>query len=207
MIRGTDISGLHSFLIPEWSWREGFEPYRQLGDVFMTVTPSNCTIFVANREAITQIVTRRDDFPKPLWMYKSVEVFGKNVVTTDGQEWKFHRKVTSPSFGEKNNALVFLESIRQTNQMLRKWVGVDDNGKKTVHEPLEDTHRLSLHVISAAGFGATLDWPGETKDADVIRPMSSESTYQHKMQFKDALSDLLHYLLVVLIMPKWLMSR
>ncbi|KAK6544071.1 hypothetical protein TWF694_000782 [Orbilia ellipsospora] len=194
-------------LIPEWSWRYGYETYRHHGDVFMTVTPINCHIWIANPSVITQITNRRDDFPKPAWMYRTVNMYGRNVVTTEGHEWKFHRKVTSPSFGERNNAMVFDETIRQGKQMLRKWTGENGRGMLVVRDVLEDTMRLSLHVISGAGFGVNLQWPGTTEDADMIRSLSEGSTHKHTLSFKDALAGLLHNLLLVLIFPRWLLSK
>ncbi|KAK6517718.1 hypothetical protein TWF506_004900 [Arthrobotrys conoides] len=201
------ISKYILLMVPEWAWRYGFEPFAEYGDVFMTVSPVNCHIYIADREVITQITARRDDFPKPAWMYRTVNMFGRNVVTTEGSEWKFHRKVTSPSFGEKNNALVFRETIRQGGMMLRKWTGESGNAGITIKDVLEDTMRLSLHVISGAGFGVKLQWPGVTEDGDLIRPLSKESTHRHTLSFKDALAGLLHNLLVVLVFPKWFLAN
>ncbi|KAK6358584.1 hypothetical protein TWF730_007910 [Orbilia blumenaviensis] len=201
------ISKYLLLMVPEWSWRYGFEPFAEYGDVFMTVSPVNCHIYIADREVISQITTRRDDFPKPAWMYRTVNMFGRNVVTTEGPEWKFHRKVTSPSFGEKNNALVFGETIRQGKMMLKKWAGEDARGGITIKDVLEDTMRLSLHVISGAGFGVSLQWPGTTQDGDMIRPLSNDSTHQHTLSFKDALAGLLHNLLIVLVFPKWFLAN
>src|SRR4051812_22699629 len=119
-------------MIPEWLWRYDYDLFSQFGDTFMTVTPANCHIFTADREVVAQISSRRDDFPKPAWMYRTINMFGRNVVTTEGAEWKFHRKVTSPSFGEKNNSLVFDETIRQGRQLLKNWTGFDGNGNITI---------------------------------------------------------------------------
>ncbi|KAK6334029.1 hypothetical protein TWF696_002537 [Orbilia brochopaga] len=194
-------------LIPEWSLRYGYDPFRTHGDTFMTVTPVNCHIWIADRQVISQVSSRREDFPKPLWMYRTVNVFGRNVVTTEGAEWRLHRKITAPSFGEKNNALVFDETIRQGRQMLRKWTGDDGAGNITIRDVLNDTMRLSLHVISGAGFGVPLQWPGTTEDADIIRPLSSGSSHRHSLSFKDALAGLLHNLMIVLVFPKWLLRN
>ncbi|KAF3314264.1 hypothetical protein TWF173_004870 [Orbilia oligospora] len=194
-------------MVPEWAWIYGFKPFAEYGDVFMTVSPVDCHIYIADREVITQVTSRREDFPKAAWLYDTVNIFGRNVLSTEGSEWKFHRKITSPSFGEKNNALVFAETIRQGKMMLRKWAGEDGKGGITIKDVLEDTMRMSLHVISKAGFGVSLQWPGMTEDADLIRPLSSESTHQHTLSFIDALAGLLHNLLVVLVFPKWFLAN
>ena len=85
-----------------------FEKY---GDMFLIVSPGRNQLQVANAEAIDQITTRRNDFPKPLEFYGAVDIFGKNVVTTEGALWRYHRKITSPSFNERNNRLVWDESL------------------------------------------------------------------------------------------------
>jgi len=81
--------------------------------VFLTVSPGLNHAWVANAEAIRQITERRTSFPKPIATYKILDIFGRNVVTTEGIEWKAHRKLTSPSFNEKNNSLVFTEACSQ----------------------------------------------------------------------------------------------
>ncbi|KAJ6263391.1 hypothetical protein Dda_1954 [Drechslerella dactyloides] len=196
-----------SLLIPEWTLQHGYGLFRKFGDTFMTVTPANCHIWIADRHVISQVSSRREDFPKPAWMYRTVNIFGRNVVTTEGAEWRLHRKITAPSFGDRNNSLVFKETIRQGLQMLRKWTGDDGAGNITIKDVLGDTMRLSLHVISGAGFGVPLQWPGTAEDAEIIHPVGSNSLNRHSLSFKDALAGLLHNLWLVLIFPKWLLRN
>ena len=80
-------------------------------DVFMVASPTRNVVFVADAEAVTQITTRRNDFPKPLEMYTSLDIYGKNLVSTEGSDWRTHRKLVAPSFGDKNNQLVFNETL------------------------------------------------------------------------------------------------
>src|SRR5690349_8530879 len=96
----------------DWTWHELYAPLEELGtDTFITVTPIKNVLWVATAEVIHQITSRREAFPKPLRDYKVLDIYGQNVVTTEGAEWKMHRKATSPGFNEKNNALVFTETI------------------------------------------------------------------------------------------------
>jgi hypothetical protein len=44
---------------------------------------------------------------KILESYKILEIYGPNIISIEGVEWKQRRNVTSPSFNEKNNVLVF----------------------------------------------------------------------------------------------------
>jgi cytochrome P450 len=167
----------HSLLDPEWAYRLGYKPFAELGtDVFIVACPSSLMTFVADAEAVTQITTRRDDFPKPLHMYSRLNIYGRNLVATEGAEWRKHRKLTAPSFGGKNNELVFVESLHHAQCLMRLWTGRDGQEEKTVSDPATDTMRFALYVISRAGFGVRVAWPPPG----------------HKMNYREALGSLLH---------------
>lgn len=188
-------------MLPNYIWTKLHDSYRDVGsDVFILVAPAHNTLQVADAEAITQITTRRNDFPKPTDMYRSIDLFGKNVVSTEGAYWRHHRKITSPPFTEKNNHLVWLESLHQAQSMMTGWMG---KGDQVDSGPLKDVAaqamRLSLHVISRAGFGVRLEWPHEER--------SSHIPDGHTLTYKVALERLLENIVVVMLTPKWLLRN
>ena len=61
------------------------------------------TIYVADAEVARQIVVRQEGFGKPTELYRILEVFGENVVTTEGGRWRRHRRATAGGFNERNN--------------------------------------------------------------------------------------------------------
>ncbi|KAG9239645.1 cytochrome P450 monooxygenase-like protein [Amylocarpus encephaloides] len=199
------------FLTPDWTWELLFEPVKRVGDLYMTVSPGGIYLWVTNAEAMHQITSRREAFPKPLESYKVLEVFGRNIITTEGGEWRKHRKIISPGFNEKNNVLVFSESCSQAQGMLRKWMGPEENGNITLEEVPTDTMRLTLHIISRIGFGVRLLWPGETpdekEDAQAAVYSSNTPSSGHTMSFENSLSILLDRLFLVLMLPEWLLKR
>jgi cytochrome P450 len=67
-------------------------------------------------------------------MVASLNIYGRNVVTTEGGDWRHHRKITSRPFSEKNNLLVHNESIRQANQMMKTWEDKAVDGKFVLKE-------------------------------------------------------------------------
>ena len=86
---------------------------------------------------------------------------------------------------------------------------------KTIYTLADDTMRLSLYVISRAGFGVRLQWPGtggthengHLKNEEENNASSSESAQKHTMSYTDALGSLLHNILWVLIVPPYLLSN
>ncbi|KAK5115502.1 hypothetical protein LTR62_001161 [Meristemomyces frigidus] len=188
------------YVTPEFAWDKLYDTFRDIGsDVFLIVAPGANTLCVADPEAISQITTRRNDFPKPIWMYSSIDLYGKNVVSTEGANWRHHRKITSPPFTEKNNHLVWTESLHQAESMMAGWVAPNTKASGPIRDIAGQAMRLSLHVISKAGFGIRLPWPHEEAEA--------ETPEGHTLSFKDALSLLLENILVVMLTPRWLLSR
>ena len=201
----------------EWAWRMKYEPFRQLGaDTFLTVSPERNILFTAEADVITQITSRKNDFPKALEVYESIKLYGNNLVTSEGEVWRNHRKITSPQFTEKNNHLVWIETLEQCQAMVNSWFDGNTGKKrsKTIYTLADDAMRLSLYVISRAGFGVHLRWPGvegapanghaENYEESIIS--SSEIPKGHTLSYTDALGSILHDILWVLIIPPFLLS-
>ena len=176
-------------------------------DVFIVAAPTRLNCFVADAEAITQITTRRNDFPKPLEMYGALDIYGKNLVSTEGPDWRMHRKLVAPSFGEKNNELVFTESLHHAQSLLGLWTGPNGRGNQTVADPSMGAMNFALYVISSAGFDVRVVWPHEEKEAtkrevkDSAMFVGSEAPAGHKMNYREALSELLHNIMWTQIIP------
>ena len=193
----------------DWSWNNLHTPWEKNGEIFLTVSPGLIHAWVTNAEAIRQITERRTSFPKPVEAYELLDIFGRNVLTAEGIEWKAHRRVTSPSFNEKNNSLVFAESCSQALGMLNRWTRIEQNGR-TINSAATDTMRLTLHVISSVGFGVRLLWPGEK----VVGKKSHDSIYSshgvpegYTMSFEQALTTLLEQISWIIQAPEWLLSE
>lgn len=205
---------------PEWPWEQLYGPYQSLGvNTFITVSPWGNLIFTADAEVINQITTRKNDFPKPTFMYGPVDIFGKNVLSTEGHMWRKHRKIAGHFFSERTNRLVWAESLHETQRMMNSWMQPVEIESRTIGSLADDTMRLSLHVISWAGFGRRLAWPGiddaETEDeGDAGSTRTSkdalagqDTSARHRMRYTVALKTLLHNVVYLLVLPLWLLSK
>ena len=198
---------------PNQTWDLQYAAFKDFeDDTYVTASPGGNILFTANPDIITQITARRNDFPKPTWMYAGLETYGPNVISAEGHNWRRQRKITSPPFAEKNNQLVWSESIRETKLALRKWMGSEKSESGTVVTIDDDVMRLTLHVISSAGFGVPLIWPGlkyeagDKPTAFASQPGKGESLANgHTLTHKEALESLTHDLpLAVALGPKLL---
>lgn len=169
----------------------------RLGGLWATVCVfgGQCKIMVNNAELVKDLVSRRTEFPKPLHLYKVLDIFGPNVVTTEAEEWRFHRKITSRPFTEANNRLVHSESLIQSRGMMEEIDNRSSTGSTLVPSVVSLTMKLALHVILSAGFGVATGW------------QSVESVQGgHKMSFRDGIDTLLHNLLPIILFPGWLLN-
>ena len=215
-----DVDVVDSYLTPEWAWRQKYEPYERLGtDTFLTVSARKVMLFTCSPEAISQIVSRRADFPKPTEMYGLLNIYGLNVVSAEGMLWRQHRKITAPPFTEKNNQMVWEETLHLACSMLKNWVG--DRGEGTVSDPAENLMKLTLHVISQAGFGVRLQWTDDTEESRKVSPELPQRGSKavlpteckedvlpsgYRLTYKEALESLLAKLLWIMLMPHFLLS-
>jgi hypothetical protein len=89
----------------DFSWaHKGKLPREELGsDVFWTAAADDCLLHVSDADVVSQVVHRWKDFPKAELYYNDLTWFGDNVITTEGSDWQRHRKITGPSFNERNS--------------------------------------------------------------------------------------------------------
>ncbi|KAI4189339.1 MAG: hypothetical protein LQ346_005138, partial [Caloplaca aetnensis] len=210
------VEGMVWLLFINWPWHDQYSIFQELGcDSFFTVSPKNNHLYTSDAAVIDQITRRRNDFPKPIEVYAGLDIYGKNVVSSEGNLWKHHRKTVSPPFNEKNNKLVWLESIWQAQAMVDGWIGGRTKPSTTVDTVAKDCMRLSLHVISCAGFGVKLDWPdqarvesmnGSTSSTAEKASKASQFGPDHTMTYTEALQTLLHNMIWILVLPMFLIS-
>ncbi|KAJ3575472.1 hypothetical protein NP233_g1074 [Leucocoprinus birnbaumii] len=157
------------------------------------VFPSQGAFYVADAAAVKEITTYRSRFPKPVEYYDTLSFFGFNIVASEGEDWKRYRKISAPAFSDRNNKLVWDETVSIMNDLFdNAW---ENKEEITVDHCLELTLPITLFTISAAGFGQKLSWKG----GHTIPP-------GHKMTFKDSLYTVTTYLIARLSLPDWMMS-
>jgi len=85
------------------------------------------------------------------------KTFGKSVLSAVGPEWKMHRDIVNPAFGESVLNTVAETAYANITAMGKKWEDLMD-GKNQVTLPVADYMRnLTMNVISEVGFGVPLD--------------------------------------------------
>ncbi|KAL5327881.1 hypothetical protein ACEPPN_005587 [Leptodophora sp. 'Broadleaf-Isolate-01'] len=163
-----------------WPLRLRHAPFTRLGtDTFLTVSPGGIILNTADADLIAQITSRGTDFPKPTHIYRLISIYGENILSSEGTAWRHHRKLTSPAFSEKNNQLVWKETLDLSQTMVASWAGTGKS--RTTTQVAPDTMRFSLEIIGRAGLGQQMDW--DDGDDSQALPMGHTMSFSSSFQF------------------------
>ncbi|KDR79325.1 hypothetical protein GALMADRAFT_243295 [Galerina marginata CBS 339.88] len=189
-IRGVTSGRSHLF-------ENKHEPFAAAGwDIHSSITifpDGRTTIVLADAAAIKEVTSSRSRFPKPVHNYKALSFYGHNIVASEGEEWKKYRKISAPAFSDRNNKLVWVETVKIVQGLFQDvW---KDREVIHVDHCLDITLPIALFVIGAAGFGRSIRW-----DEDSMIPPG------HQMTFKDALNVVTTEIVIKVFVPKWAMG-
>lgn len=185
----------------------------ELGELFLLVDPWHLYLNNNNAEAMANVTSRWHDFPKPTEVYSRVDLYGKSIMTTEGDEWKRHRKIVAPAFAERSNMMVWKESLRQAQGMLQSWSRMAGNNSDNmlINDAARGTERVALHVISGAGFGVSQLWDGEDEKQlgkNVVPGFNTAMiSNSHTFTFIVALHELMAGVIWTILFPMWLLGE
>ncbi|KAK3903228.1 cytochrome P450 [Staphylotrichum tortipilum] len=197
-------------MLPEWGYSTGQKHFEMLGsETFLVASPTTLQLYTQSAEVIHTMTQRREIFPKDVAKYTVLDMFGSNVLTTEGALWRMHRKITSASFNEKNAAHTFAEAISQTRGMLDMWFGPE--GEKTgrtgpIRTLEHDTMTWALNIIGYVGFGLRLLWPGQSLPKDIDPRLAKYGSLKppagHTLTFADSVALTLERIVSIMILPE-----
>ncbi|KLO08417.1 cytochrome P450 [Schizopora paradoxa] len=186
------------FILPSTPkmWLEGYrDSYFSRFKCDKSALSGTCTFDVADAEVVKVMTSSRHKWIKPVetFLYERVAGFGKNIVITEGETWRRHRKIVNPAFSEPNNKLVWNEACRITQDLTD--IVWKDQDKIEVQNAHDITLTLALYVISSAGFGKPVSF-----DDDTNIPRG------HSMSFKEALHIVASEMTLGIAVPNWAMG-
>lgn len=180
-----------------WESRERYNAHLQYGDLFTMVTPSGILLYVCDNTVVHNMLKRKDDFTRDFEAFAVLDIFGKSLATTDGADWNRHKKVAGVTFTEKNNELVWCESLKEASQMLDYWV----NRAPTPIRTLKDDGKVfTLNVLAAALYGKS--YPFESRDETKARLAREGKAVKKKdtaFAYRDSLVTILTTLVPIMV--------
>ncbi|PVF96187.1 hypothetical protein CPB86DRAFT_520487 [Serendipita vermifera] len=144
---------------------QGYDLFAEAGqDIISSVgfdwTPA--AIMVGDAEVAHEVLGNRSKWYKPVDAYVILEICGRNVLTTEFDIWRTHRRIAAPAFSENNNRLVCTEAIHTMQKLFDMW-GEQDS--VTFENITELFVQITLSIICSAGFGMRVPWKETGKPA------------------------------------------
>ena len=153
-----------------WEFRQGFSIFEKYGPAFILVTAGNNELSFIDPELATEVLKRPKDFPQTEMGNIIMNIFGPNLLTTNGETWARQRKLIAPNINEKISGLVFGESVQQARQMLSSHM---EDFKGVTDETMKGMKQIAINVLGVAGLGISRPWKEEKSD----RPKGYRMTY------------------------------
>lgn len=140
------------------------------GDLFVLVTPNENEIVFTDPTAGMELESKYKTWMKPQHHYHIFNIFGRNLLTVNGDEWQRHRKISSPAFfRDATHELVWNESRRQASQMFATAARRGVNSMETVKD---DGIIFAMHVLADSVFGHQYDFDSGLRKAPLGHAVS-----------------------------------
>ena len=160
-------------------------------------------IFVGDASAVKRIFNDRHTWVKDTEHYKLMAFFGQNIITTEGDQWLRHRTVTRKAFGEKNNALMWTETISSLQEWFDDWDAQIASGSHTTVNTTDAMRDVALAIIASAGFG--MHFGKRSSDDRETKTFNSSKPHPgFKMSFSESLFVAIDTMVVKVLVPRFL---
>ncbi|KAF2764141.1 cytochrome P450 [Teratosphaeria nubilosa] len=177
------------FMIKDWMYEDKYRAHDEFGDVFLVVSPGGIICYIADPNTALDLCLRRRDFVKPREKMKMIEPFGSNVVSSEGELWRLHYRITAPPFADAVNELVWTETKRQAAPLRTAWASHGVNTLKS------DVYTIGVNVMASAGFGRPREWIAEQTPVD-----------GHELSLLNSIYGVVTFLPLILLLPKILLK-
>ncbi|CAG8727334.1 6561_t:CDS:2, partial [Acaulospora colombiana] len=89
---------------------------------------------------------------QPIDIYVVLDLFGRNVLTTEFDDWRTHRRIASPAFSENNNRLVCQEAAFTIQELFNMWGDQKSVTFNNVTDLFVQSFKETMEIVSSDLF-------------------------------------------------------
>ncbi|ETW77975.1 hypothetical protein HETIRDRAFT_420783 [Heterobasidion irregulare TC 32-1] len=158
-----------------FTWSERLTFYRKWGSEVVSIVPflsGRPTLYTSNIDVARQVVAGGIKSPwiKPESASQAMMIWGMNLIASEKETWRRHRRIMGPAFNPKTYSLVWSETLRIFKDMVSS-EGWDTKDSVEIAVIQEYTFKLALYVISSVGFGLPFIWDAPPTNEDGSMPL------------------------------------
>ena len=136
------------------------------------------TYFLCSPELIKEVyLTQHTKFIKNhrFWS-RLTEIFGRGLLTNEGQSWKVQRKLAAPAFQRRSISSYFDCMVKFSEAMLDKW---DDGDQRSLHDEMM---LITADIAATTLFNKSLEEGGQ-RTLDAMHKLEEQITIRIKRPF------------------------
>ncbi|KAF9256525.1 cytochrome P450 [Marasmius fiardii PR-910] len=150
-------------------------------------------IFTSNIDVMKQVISTSGKalFGKSPEATVGSTLYGENVLSTEGGEWRKHRRIMGPAFSNSLYQLVWEHSLKTYRDMVS---GEEWSEKVTVNVPVAQaaTSKFALIVLGLCAFGFDFNWA------------EPPTTAEGEMDVQEAMHTVIENFLYLAFTPPWI---
>ncbi|GAA5875754.1 hypothetical protein JCM16303_003983 [Sporobolomyces ruberrimus] len=184
-------------------WKLKTDIYRKYNSnviVVPSLFPPVVTVLVADAQAINQTNSDHQTFVKdPMSNGSVATLFGPSILTSEGAEWRRHRKVVVSAFSERNTSALWDATVDLVEKWIEDTQARAGEGKEILVKNSEEVWAcLALLIMGRAGFGIDFGWPFGSMEEE----KSADSSDVPHDKFYVAASSILNNWIPLAFLPK-----
>ncbi|KAL9640526.1 MAG: hypothetical protein Q9204_000673 [Flavoplaca sp. TL-2023a] len=111
-------------------------------------------LWTSDPDLINQIAGQGTQFVKPVELFSFFDLYGPNMQTSKGDDWKSHRKIVAPAIGPHTNAAMWHAALHESKKLLDLLIEADP----VVTHMKDHMSEISLHCITQSLFDMELPY-------------------------------------------------
>ena len=148
-------------------WHAGYQPFEEVGsDNIILSSPTGNMLWTADPEIINQIAGQAIKFVKPVELFSFLNIYGPNMQTSVGEDWRSHRKIVAPAIGPHSNAIMWQAALHES----KKLTGLLIKDGPVVTHMKDHMSEISLHCITQCFFDKELEYETTSKFSTPMIP-------------------------------------
>jgi cytochrome P450 len=157
----------------------------------MLSAPNGNMLWSSDPETINNIASQGTKFVKPVELFSFFDIYGPNMQTSVGDDWRSHRKIVAPAIGPHSNAAMWRHVLDET-KILAKLMMRD--GSVVTHMK-DHMSELSLHCITRCFFDKYLRY-------ETVKEFPTPKLPEERFEFVEAMFTVIDKLGIIDSIPQ-----
>ncbi|KAL9603420.1 MAG: hypothetical protein Q9179_002190 [Wetmoreana sp. 5 TL-2023] len=121
----------------------------------MLSSPNGNMLWTGDPEVINQIAGQGTNFVKPVELFSFFDIYGPNMQTSKGDDWRSHRKIVAPAIGPHSNAAIWQAALEESKKLL---IDLLKKEQPVIAHMKDHMSEISLHCITQTLFDKKLEY-------------------------------------------------